>query len=128
MFGVRPRNCVIYYCRLVELVAAGKRKESANARTTTSVVNWQGRVIDVLGDQLYVQLFSWIFGEDSDQFIIPFKQTIWKETTKTGWSFYNSSKELKYRYDRYDEQRKMARGIAESEKPKALHNGQNNEH
>ena len=68
-------------------------------RIENDVLTWQGRILAVTDDSALVQLYSWLFGEDSTQHLLPLKMFEWQENPDNGFLFYDDADSMKYAYE-----------------------------
>jgi hypothetical protein len=68
-------------------------------RLEDGVLTWQGRILAVTDDCALVQLYSWLFGEDSTQHFLPLKMIEWSERPVNGFLLYDDAESMKHAYD-----------------------------
>jgi hypothetical protein len=68
-------------------------------RIENNVLTWQGRILAVTDDCALVQLYSWLFGENSTQHLLPLKMLEWREKPDNGFLFYDDSDSMKFAYE-----------------------------
>jgi hypothetical protein len=68
-------------------------------RIENDILTWQGRILAVTDDCALVQLYSWLFGEDSTQHLLPLKMFEWRENPVNGFLFYDDDEAMKYAYE-----------------------------
>lgn len=70
-------------------------------RIVNGVLDWQGTIAEYLPTPglVRIQLFSWLMGEDLNQFLVPISDLVWNESTASGYMLYNDAEMMKYAYN-----------------------------
>jgi hypothetical protein len=69
-------------------------------RIENDTLTWQGRVLAMTDGCALVQLYSWLFGEESTQHLLPLKMLEWsEEKPSNGFLFYNDAESMKYAHE-----------------------------
>lgn len=67
--------------------------ESEKRKTQADRLCWQGHILALVRPEVYlVQLFSWIDGDPTEQFLIPFADM-------KDWWFYDSSEKMNFTFE-----------------------------
>lgn len=70
-------------------------------RIKNGVLDWQGTIAEYLSTPglVRIQLFSWLMGEDSNQYLVPVSDLVWNENTASGYMLYNDAEIMKFAYE-----------------------------